>query len=101
MYERSNIQMIEEYLDLANEFDISPFEHHHGMHLRSLLEEDKDKLSEYELKELAKADEIWKRNADKLVKHISRIWDFDDNEMPENHWWWHLSKFVEKGDKSE
>ena len=99
MYERSNIQRIEEYLDLANEFDISPFEHHHSMHLRDILEEEKNNLTFKETQLLKKADEMWIQNAEKLVKHISRIWDFDNNKMPENHWWWHLSKFVEKDEK--
>jgi len=101
MGDRTYSEMIDELMDLANDFDVSPFEHHQGMHLRDILEEEKDNLNDVEREMLRKADEIWIKNASKIVEHVSRIWNFDNNELPKENWWWHLSKYVKKEDGNE
>lgn len=63
---------------------------------RDLIEDDKDKFSEDELKRLAVADERLRRHADKLPKMIGfdyRKWR-EKAGIPRSRWWWWADESV-------
>ncbi|MBP1970500.1 hypothetical protein J2Z83_002621 [Virgibacillus natechei] len=74
------------------DFEVSPFEMHHGLFLRSELEKHWEKMDSNEQLQLLSADLKVIKNADKIVNHLREIYDFSSSNKPESEWWWHLDK---------
>ncbi|KEF38211.1 hypothetical protein M670_02631 [Schinkia azotoformans MEV2011] len=81
---------IELYGKCIGNLEISPFESVDLLHRRSdlervvheLTEDQKMKLSEYDLKLID--------NAKIMSEHIQKAYDFSVSDHPLSEWWWHL-----------
>jgi hypothetical protein len=88
-------QDIMNYGDDVNDFDSSPFESLRMLHDRTDLHKVQDELDYEEKVLLANYDIKLIENAEKMVEHISKIYDFDlSSDIPSEQWWWHLDKIA-------
>jgi hypothetical protein len=89
-------KIIRDYFDeieeIANGNELSPFETHFVFHTRSELH--KHSLTDKEKIELAKADLLLIQNVEKVYRHLSEIYDFEQSKQPLDEWWWHLDKVI-------
>lgn len=84
---------------LQFDLDYSAYEHLQTLHDRSRLENVKHNLDLDGKIILAMYDLILLKKAKEMAEQISSVYDFslsDKNQIPLEHWWWHLDK-VGKG----
>lgn len=74
------------------DFDISPFELIQILHLRSKLEIVYSSMGENEKLALLTIDLKVIKNAQRIVEHIEKVYDFSNSNHPISEWWWHLDK---------
>lgn len=86
---------IEHYGMDVNDDEISPFESLDMLHRRSRIQEHFEELSAPEKELLQRYDEVLIENAEKMHKHVSKVYDFK-HDRPMAHWWWHLDKIARK-----
>lgn len=90
-------QDILNYGEDVNDLESSPFESLRMLHDRTKIQmvlneldfDEKVLLGRYDLKLI--------ENANRMVEHISNVYDFklsDDNNIPHEQWWWYLDKIV-------
>ncbi|MGG0797342.1 hypothetical protein ABE137_25695 [Brevibacillus laterosporus] len=90
-------QYIETYLDtVTDSIFISPFEFHHGFHVRSNLYQKKDLLSEEQKRILIKYDKLLFYRSLEIYNHMKVIYHFESSSESIEEWWWHLDKVVNK-----
>jgi hypothetical protein len=83
-------QVILNYGDDINDFDCSPYEQVRMLHDRTDIMNIEHKLDFNEKVILYIFDLSSVKNADEMVKHISKAYDFklsDQNHFPYNQWW--------------
>lgn len=74
---------IENFGEDVNDFEAIPFESIRMMHDRSELHKVYDELTFQEKLELARYDLQLIQNAKKMVEHMSRVYDFSHQKIPE------------------
>lgn len=87
---------IEDYKSTTLDMELHPYENVDGLHIRTELYEDYNKLSTGEKSLLILADLEVINQVEEVAKHISRVYDFKNSTKPTDQWWWHLDK-VAKG----
>jgi hypothetical protein len=94
-----NSKRIEVYGKGIENFDLSPFESIHLLHIRSNLEKVFHELTHDERIKLLSYDLKLIQNAKRMAKHIGSIYDFRLSKEPISQfwWWWHLDR-VAKGE---
>ncbi|NOU53730.1 hypothetical protein HN020_02790 [Brevibacillus borstelensis] len=86
---------IEIYGKCVDDFEVSPFESTHMLHLRSNLDRVSHELTYEELMKLLSYDVRLINNAKEMSKHLAKIYDFSVSDEPFNQWWWHLDKVAD------
>jgi hypothetical protein len=86
---------IQNYGEDVNDFEVSPFESVQMLHNRSDLHKVYNDLTIKEKQLLATYDLILIKNAEKMLKHIQKAYDFSLSDQPTREWWWHLDKLIE------
>ncbi|MEC2159752.1 hypothetical protein [Virgibacillus halodenitrificans] len=90
-YEQNIINYGNDVSDLAS----SPFESLRMLHDRTALYKIQHRLNYQEKVLLAQYDLKLIENAEKMVKHINNIYDFElSDDIPSEQWWWHLDKIA-------
>ncbi len=91
-------QSIKIYRLSADNFDTSPFEALDMLHRRSQLEKKRDDMTQEEQQLLLDADRVLLKNAEKMHKHLSDVYEFNEEHTNKSfaEWWWHLDKVVKK-----
>lgn len=90
-------QDILNYAEDVNDMDSIPFESLRMLHDRSSIQRVYDQLDFDEKVHLALYDLKLIEHAEKMVEHISKVYDFnlsDEKQIPLDEWWWHLNKIV-------
>lgn len=73
----------------------SPFENLRMLHDRTKLHEIQAKLNYEEKVLLAYYDVKLIENAQLMVEHVSKVYNFNlSKDIPSEQWWWHLDKIV-------
>ncbi|PLS19358.1 hypothetical protein CVD28_02785 [Bacillus sp. M6-12] len=89
-----NSRLIRNYGLEVDEFETSPFEALHMLHIRSCLEKIIQQLTYEEKLKLYTHDMKLIQNAKKMVERIQEIYNFSLSKEPFTEWWWHLDKVV-------
>lgn len=88
-------QFILNYGDYVSELETSPFESLRMLYDRTDLFKIQEELDFDEKVLLCTYDVKLIENAEKMVKHISQIYNFDySSNIPYEQWWWHLDKIA-------
>jgi YHS domain-containing protein len=74
--------------------NLSPFEFIETLHVRDRLFEEFSDLSPENKEILHECDKIFLDNAEKIYEHISKVYDWENDDRPLLKWWWHLDKLV-------
>lgn len=88
-------QFIMNYGEYVCDLESSPFESLRMLYDRTDLFKIQDELDFDEKVLLGTYDLKLIENAEKMVKHISQIYNFDySSNIPYEQWWWHLDKIA-------
>ncbi|MDA1675544.1 hypothetical protein [Bacillus cereus group sp. TH152-1LC] len=82
------------YGEVVNDTELSPFETIEALHIRSELHEQYSNLSSEEKRALFSYDLKLLRNADAMVQHIQKVYNFSKSTNSIQEWWWHLDKIT-------
>ncbi|OIJ09343.1 hypothetical protein BKP35_16880 [Anaerobacillus arseniciselenatis] len=90
-------QDILNYGEDVNDLENSPFESLRMLHDRTKIQMVLEELDFDEKVLLGRYDLKLIENANRMVEHISNVYDFelsDENNIPHEQWWWHLDKIA-------
>lgn len=87
-----HLRLINLYSQGTEDFDTSPFEALEMLQIRSELHN--VTLTKEEQKLLAANDMKLLSNVEKMVEHISEVYDFSTSNEPLDEWWWHLDRLL-------
>jgi len=89
-------ERIEDYGSYVDDVDISPFEHLDAFLIRDSLYGNRHRLISRQQELLKHYDSLLIQNAEKIEKHMSRIYNFKSSVIIEKEkWWWHLDKIAD------
>jgi hypothetical protein len=89
-------EQIEDYGSYVDDVEISPFEHLDAFLIRDFLYQKRHRLLSRQQKLLQNYDFILIQNAEKIEKHMSRIYNFKSSiTIEKEKWWWHLDKIAD------
>ncbi len=86
------IRLINLYGQGTDDFGSSPFEALETLQIRSELH--KEILTREEQRMLAANDMKLLSNVEKMVEHVSKVYDFTTSTEPLDEWWWHLDMLL-------
>jgi len=89
-------ERIEDYGSYVDDVDISPFEHLDAFLIRDSLYGNRHRLLSRQQELLKHYDSLLIQNAEKIEKHMSRIYNFKSSATIEKEkWWWRLDKIAD------
>ncbi|SHH53419.1 hypothetical protein SAMN02745135_01117 [Caloranaerobacter azorensis DSM 13643] len=88
-------RLIELYgMDVTDDLEVSPFEYVETFLIRSEIENNYEKLNEFQKKKLEEYDKILLKRAKEFVCYLKEPFPGWNNKEPKEHWWWHLDKVL-------
>ena len=90
-----HIESIDIYGQCVSDYDVSPFESIHMLHLRSNLYRVSQEFTHQERVKLLSYDVRLIIYAKEMCKHIREIYDFSLSNELLHQWWWHLDKIAD------